>query len=335
MPILDPFSSTAYNLASLTAAINVVPNMYGRFQQLGIFPERGVRTTTVIVEHKNNVLNLLPFVARGGPSSTGQVGKRDVRSFVIPHIPHDDVVLPEEVQDIRGFGSESDMDALQSLINEKLMTMSLKHDITREWLFASALQGKVRGADNTIVLDYFGSFGISQKVQDFDFGTSGAPRGAAAALIRYMEDNLKGETMTGIRVFCSPGFWDVFINDADVKAAYDLWQDRAWYRQNPLLSFPLWGVEWEEYRGTASDAAGNARVFVPANEAIAIPMGTTNTFQCVYAPADFNETANTIGRRLYAKQRQKDFERGWDLHTQSNPLPLCFRPALLVRVTKS
>ena len=332
MPILDPFSGSAFSLSSLTAAINVVQNQYGRYQQLGIFPEKGVRTTSVLVEHKNNVLNLLPFVARGGQASKGQVGKRDVKSFIIPHIPHEDVVLPEEVQDIRGFGSETEMDALQQLINEKLMVMAMKHDITREWLFASALRGQVRGADNTIVLDYFGAFGISQTTVNFDFGTAGAPRAAAASLLRTMQDNLLGETMTGIRVFCSAVFWDAFIGDADVKAAYDLWQDRAWWRQDPLQGFPLWGLEWEEYRGTATDADGNARAFITSGEAIAIPMGTTNTFQCVYGPADFNETANTIGRRMYAKQEQRPFQRGWDLHTQSNPLPLCFRPKLLVRL---
>lgn len=85
----------------------------------------------------------------------------------------------------------------------------------------------------------------------------------------------------------------------------------------------------------ASDAAGNARVFIPTNEAIAIPLGTMSTFQLVYAPADFNEAANTIGRRMYAKQKPKEFDRGWDVHTQSNPLPLVFRPKLLVRCTIS
>ena len=335
MPMLDPFSTSAFSMASLTGAINVVPNQYGRYQSLGIFPERGVRTTHVVVEHRNGVLNLLPFVARGGDASKGQVGKREVRSFIIPHIPHEDVVLPEEVQDIRGFGSETEMDALQQLINDKLMTMSMKHDITREWLIANALRGIVRDADNTVVLDYFGAFGITQQVQNFDFGTLDAPRTAAVALLRYMQDNLLGETMTGIRVFCSPGFWDAFIADPTVKAAWDKWQDGAWLRQNPLDAFPLWGLSWEEYRGQASDAAGNARLFIEANKAVAIPMGTTNTFQMVYGPADFNETVNTIGRRMYAKQVQRKFERGWDLHSQSNPLPLCFRPKLLVSCTHS
>jgi len=334
--MLNPFAGDAFTMTELTAAINVVPNQYGRYQQLGIFPERGVRTTTVVVEYQNGVLNLLPTVARGGPPTVGATGKREVRSFMIPHIPHNDAVMPEEVQNIRGFGSETAMEAVMGVMNEKLATMSAKHDITREWLIAGALQGIVKDADASTLLNFFTAFGISQQVQDFDF-TANTPaiRTAAAQLIRYMEDNLLGERMTSIRVFCSPGFWDAFVGDEEVQAAWNRWQDGAWLRQNPLASFPLYGLEWEEYRGQSADAAGNARLFIPANEAIAIPMGTMSSFQMVYAPADFNETANTVGRRLYAKQREREFERGWDLHSQSNPLPICMRPKLLVRVTKS
>ena len=51
------------------------------------------------------------------------------------------------------------------------------------------------------------------------------------------------------------------------------------------------------------------------------------------APADFNETVNTLGQPLYAKQEPRKFERGTDLHTQSNPLPMCHRPGVLVKLT--
>jgi len=55
----------------------------------------------------------------------------------------------------------------------------------------------------------------------------------------------------------------------------------------------------------------------------------------VNAPADFNETVNTPGLPLYAKLAPRKFERGWDIHTQSNPLPLCRRPEVLVKVYSS
>ncbi|HNN17418.1 MAG TPA: major capsid protein, partial [Giesbergeria sp.] len=36
---------------------------------------------------------------------------------------------------------------------------------------------------------------------------------------------------------------------------------------------------------------------------------------------------------LYAKQEPRKFDRGTDLHTQSNPLPMCHRPGVLVKLT--
>jgi hypothetical protein len=65
---------------------------------------------------------------------------------------------------------------------------------------------------------------------------------------------------------------------------------------------------------------------------IAFPLGTVDTFGTYFAPADFNETVNTLGQPLYAKQEPRKFERGTDLHTQSNPLPMCHRPGVLVKL---
>jgi hypothetical protein len=42
---------------------------------------------------------------------------------------------------------------------------------------------------------------------------------------------------------------------------------------------------------------------------------------------------NTLGLPIYAKQSPQKFDRGSDLHTQSNPLPMCLRPGVLGKVT--
>jgi hypothetical protein len=62
-------------------------------------------------------------------------------------------------------------------------------------------------------------------------------------------------------------------------------------------------------------------------------VGTVDTFGTYFAPADFNETVNTLGQPVYAKQAPRQFDRGTDLHTQSNPLPMCHRPGVLVKLT--
>src|SRR5262245_57831808 len=133
MPAIDIFNSNAFSTVELTNAINVVPNTFGRLQQMNLFPGRGVRTTTVALERKNGVLNLLPTGERGAPGTVGAVGKRDLRHFEVSHILHSDSVLADDVQNVRAFGSENQMQAVQELVNEKLTTMRAKHDITLEY----------------------------------------------------------------------------------------------------------------------------------------------------------------------------------------------------------
>jgi hypothetical protein len=55
-------------------------------------------------------------------------------------------------------------------------------------------------------------------------------------------------------------------------------------------------------------------------------------FRQYNAPADFVETANTIGLPRYAKQAaDQQFARWVMLHVQSNPLPICTRPRVLIK----
>src|SRR5579864_4451646 len=103
--MLDPFATDAFSMVSLTLSLNKMPNQYGKINDIGLMPEDGVTTRTIAVEERNNVLTLLPTKPVGSPGSTGTIGKRKIRTFIVPHIPHDDVVLPAEVQNVRAFGS--------------------------------------------------------------------------------------------------------------------------------------------------------------------------------------------------------------------------------------
>ena len=122
-------------------------------------------------------------------------------------------------------------------------------------------------------------------------------------------------------------------------AAYQYFQHSEAPDQNNATDnrkgFRYAGVTFEEYLGHASDAAGADHVFVPAGTATFFPLGTMSTFRTWFAPADFNETVNTVGLPIYAKLEPRKFNRGVDLHTQSNPLPMCLRPALLNKATMS
>ena len=336
--ILNPFETDAFSMVSLTQSINILPNMYGRCGELNLFPPKGIPSRTVLIEEQNGVLNLLPSKPLGSPGTMGSAPKRKVRSFQVPHIPHDDTILPEDYAGVRAFGSENQLQTLSVIVNERLQQMKNKHDITLEYLRMGALKGLIIDGDgSTVLYNLFTEFGIKQKTVDFLLGTDTTDvRGKCMEVLRHIEDNLMGETMTGVRAFVSGEFFDNLTSHPTVTAAYANYA----LAQNMLggdirKGFSFGGILWEEYRGQASDASGTTHWFVPAGEAIAFPEGTQNTFQTIYAPADFVETVNTLGKPYYAKLKIRDFDRGVDLHTQSNPLPMCARPALLVRCKSS
>lgn len=338
----NPFSATGFDLISMTRAINKVPDaarLIGRTDQLGIFTARPISTTTFYVEQLNGVLNLLTSVPRGGVAPKNTTAKRAMRNFSVPHYPLEDVIRPDEIQNVRMFGSESDGETAANVMARKLAEMRMKHELTREFLRFKALQGIVYDGDNTTVLyNFFTEFGLSQYSYSFDTGSSTTDINAKCrAMLRYMRTKLQGDTMTGAKAFCSPGFYDALIAHGSVKDAFKYFNTQQGQNLSADVSgsFIFAGISFEPVESSTTDPSGNAVKFIADNEAMLFPLGTNTTFQEVIAPADFNETANTIGLPFYAKQEPMQFNRGTIVHTQQNILPICTRPEVLVRLTLS
>ena len=65
--IMNPFDAGGYSLAEMTEAINLLPNVYTRLGQMGLFRFEGVTQRSVIIEQAEGVLNLLPTCRSAGP----------------------------------------------------------------------------------------------------------------------------------------------------------------------------------------------------------------------------------------------------------------------------
>ena len=338
MPMLDPFAGGGFSLTTLSAAINKLPNRYGRLQEMGLFPLKGLTTRSVEIEEKNGILTLVPTKPWGAPASQNNSGKRALRSFAVPHMPLEDAILASDVQGIRSFGTENGVDPVTQRVQEKLQEMRDKMDQTLEWRRFGALKGILMDADgSTTLYNLYTEFGITQKTVDFVIGTAGTDvRNICATVKRWIEDHLYGERMTGVRVLVSPEFYDKFVSHANVKAVYANWQAAQERNGGDMRSgFTFGGLTFEEYRAQTSDATGSMQRYIANGDGHAFPEGTVNSFQTFAAPADFNETVNTIGLQYYAKMAPQKFERGMDVHVQSNVLPLCLRPEILVRCYSS
>lgn len=328
-PTVNPFN--VFSVSEISQAIQVLPNQWGRVTSLGIFQEKPVTSPQIAVEQWYGSLGLVPSSNFRGPGNVGKVNKRKLNTFSVPKFVQDEFCGPEEVQGIRQFAG-NEQDNLARLLNEKLAACKAKLQLTQEHLFIRALQGIILDADaSTVIYNLFTEFGVSQLQQDFLLGTATTDvRGACVNVVRHIEDGLLGETMDHVHALCSPEFFSKLIKHPNVQVAYQYYQEAAQRLGGDVRKgFIFGGITFEEYRGYVTGTGGAVR-FIPANACTIFPVGTTNTFKNFLAPADFNETVNTYGQQFYAKTAPGKFDRGWEIHTQMNMLPMCARPTLLV-----
>ena len=336
MPITNPFTAGGFDVISMTMAINRVPDVdrfIGTTERMGIFRSMPITTTNFIVEEQNGVLNLLVSQPRGGPAPKNTTAKRKIRNFNVPHFPLEDVIRPEEIQGIRAFGQEMGVTSEAEVMARKLAEMRRKHELTAEWLRIKALQGIILDGDATTLYNLYTEFGISQETQDFDLDDSSTDANEKCRkVIRHIRTNLKGDVATGVHCFCSPTFYDAFIKHASVKEAFKYFNTQQQLSGDFSGRFTFAGIVFEPIESSTTSPDGTARKFVDDDYAFAFPTGTQTTFQEVMAPADFMETVNTPGLPYYAKQETMKFNRGTELHTQMNRLPICTRPEVLVKI---
>ena len=336
--IVNPFAGSGFTLAEMTAAIQQLPNRYGRVGELGLFAPEPISQRTVVIESVDGELRLLPSVQPGAPATVGTSEQRTLRSFVVPHIPHNDVILPAEVQGVRGFGAAANEDPLVTVMTRKLARMRAKHAQTLEYMRVNALLGVTKDGAGQTIYDWHAEFGIPRAQFDFTFGSNEDIITRCIQVARHIEEHLKGETMSGILALVSPEFFDALVKHKSVKDAYAFYQGTV--GANPLRDdvrrgFRFGPIVFEEYFGTVTLANGTTERLIPAREGVAFPLGTQDTFRTYFAPANLMEAVGTYGQELYAYQVPRQDGSGIDIYTQSNPLPIVKRPALTVRLFSS
>lgn len=329
----NPFKGPGFDMMSMTETINIIPNTYGRIQQAGIFSTKTISTTVVGIEESHGVLNIIPAIKRGSPATKNITSKRKMRYFELLHIPHEDQITPEELQNIRAFGQNTLKQATQEMM-DRLITIRRKHDITLEYLKMGAMLGEILNADGSTLYNLYDEFDIVKKVIGFstDVATTDI-REKCFGVSRWMEDNLMGEVMDFVDVWCSQGFFDALVGHKAVKETYLNYAEAAEKVGGDIRKgFSYGGLRFSEYRAVATTPDGTVRRFIPDGKAIAFPMGTTDSFKTFFGPGNYISTVNTIGRELYARVRFPDDDRSVEIETEQNPLPICKRPALLVHL---
>ena len=326
MPTMDAFNADAFTLTSLTAAIQQVPYQPGRIEQLGWFGTRSINTLSTFVEVQDNVLSLVDVSPRGAPPQAMEHSTRTVVPFGVPHLVVNDLLMADEITGVRAFGSESEVETLARVVAQRMAPMRSSLEYTIESHRLDAIMGNYRTVGGT-KSSLFTAMDVSQQEQAMVLGTDGtAVRTKILELLEKVEDGLGGLGFTGVRVLCGKTFWSKLVEHPKVKEVYLNYSAAAELRRDPRLEFDFGGVIWERYRGTS-------QVKVPDAQAYAVPEGVQDLFQTAFAPADYVDTAGTLGQRLYATQWPTEGNKGIKMEAQSNPLSICTRPRAVIKCT--
>lgn len=317
------FEDDAFSVSSLTAAINEQEYLPGRISSLGLFREEGISTLTVQIEKDGDTLALVPSGERGTSGLVVGAAKRQLIPFNTVHLPERFTIKADEIQGIRAFGTRSELQAVQDVVNKRLAKARRQLDATHEFQRMGALNGQVLDADGkTVLLDIYKSFGVNRQKLPMGLNSPDTElRVKCGEALDMQEEALGSVTSSGSRAMCGKNFWNKLIVHKSVKETYLNTMQAASLRGDAREAFEFGGIVWERYRGKVAGVA-----FVHDDKALLVPEGVPDLYISSFAPADYMETVNTQGIPYYSKIEPLPFNKGVAGEAQSNPLHLCTRP---------
>lgn len=330
MPLLAQMR-TAHEL---TRAVNLLPVKPTYFGDLGLFEEKGSRTTAVALDIRHGRFVLVPHQDRRGEATAlaGRGSKWKTQTFQTAHLPLTDVLLPDDVQDLRAFGTEK-LSTVDQVLNDRMQTLKDSITATLEYHRTGAVKGVVYDAEGDVLLDLFAAAGVSKLETVITLPADKPAREnpikkAIYDVKRNARKHLSGFGIKRFECMCSPAFFDGLTGHALVRDAYERWQaaqDR--FGEDDRKGFTYGGVTFWD----CSDEI-NGKALVEDGKAHFYPVGQ-GLFSTFYAPANWNETVNSVGLPFYAKTEARKMGKGWDMEVQSNPVCICHVPAALAELS--
>lgn len=330
MPTLSMLGITQ---AELDEAVNSQPNVPSRILSDPMWRDKNLTTTSVMVEYAGNKVNLIPSRSRNDAPNIKTFGKDSVvRTFAVPHLPLETTIRANQIQDVRKIGTRDALLSNAGVIADEIAEHRAHHDATIEHLMLGAIKGKILDADGTTVIyDLFTEFGITEPTQAMQFTSATADIGIVIEqTIRKMKKGLAGDVSNGVNVLCSPEFFDALTSHKSTKDAWGRYQDNVLARENTNGKFAYKGALFEVY-----DYSLGSTPMIQAGHAHGYLTGMRNGFVRYNAPGNMITEANKIARPFYASVHSLEHNRGINLYTEGNPLPMCLRPQTLMHFTSA
>lgn len=321
-----------FNTQVMTAAINRMPNMYIDPNIQPMFRFVAETSKTAMFEVRDQKLVLLNTKPWGGVGTVVTGSSRKRVPILIPHTPAEGLVTASDVSGIAAFGSTTTLETVTERVMDVNLTTKNILDQTTAYRQLSAIKGVVMDGDGTTVLqDLYSLFGVTQTTVNFDLSNTATDVKAKCAQVRRLiAKNVMGDRVTGVRCIVSTEFMDLLKDHKSVKELYANWYAAATLSGASTDEFSFGGITFVE-----SVAEVGGLRFVAAGEGHAYPLGTVDTFLEVAAPAETVDWVNTRAQRYYSQTEILPFGAGLQVKSETNVLPICARPAALVKVTAS
>jgi hypothetical protein len=338
MASLDVFHQDAFSTIQLTTAIEKKPFQPTGLGDLNIFEDDPIRTTALAVEQRQGKLVVVPFSERGQEGAQRTTEQREARYFKVPRIMHSDTLYANEIQDIRAFGTESELMQVQAEVARRLngptgLTSNIEY--TWEYHRLAAVQGMLLDADGSVKYNWFDEFGITPPTEvpfNLAAGTPNSLRPIVNGIVRSMARKSQGAFLPTTKVYalCGDLFYDELTNHPDVIRTYLNWSAAQELRDNSqgaaFEAFPFAGVIWSNYRGSDD----NTTLKIADDKVKFFPVGAPGVFRRALAPGESFEWVNTPGKPMYVIPIiDRDRNAWWKMEVYSYPLHICTRPEVL------
>lgn len=329
------FNEDEFSLTSLTILANETPPVPGQISATLNFEETPITTTSIKIERAGATLALVEPSQRGGPGETIDHDRRDIRTFDCTHLQRDESVYAEEVQGVRAWGSTTEAETLQTLVNRKMTRHYRDFDLTDEWMKRGVVNGKVISGKGHTILDIYQEFGLSEPANvEFDLlSTTFKFRDAADELRQDMEDDLIAPSYGGVVAFCGSDFYRAVTSNKESRETYLNTAAAVELRGMLPDTVAYGGITWLRSRTHAKARAAAGGNFIADDEARVCFTGVAGLYISTFSPADYFETVNTPGLPRYMREASEErTAKRAKFEVQTNPIHLCTQPKTLRRL---
>ncbi len=330
-------SNGQFQMVDWTEELLQVPNTANILDASGLFDEEGVTQHTITFEEIKEGSNLIVDRVRGERNTVNSGSQRRVRALSIPHFPLDDAILPQDIQGFRAYGSPSEVETEAAVMQRKLKSINKAHAETLEVARWRLLRtGEVYAPSGTVAMNMYTEFGVTRQIVDMDLTNGGTN------VINKQEEVLSkiraaasGENITQVVGYASTSYFNAYVANAGVQAAYANYQSQQEPLRNRVgaLGALAWGTRRSFIHGNVLlvevyESLGGEQL-VQDGTCIYVPYGTS-IFKTFFSPANKRSLVNTIGEKAYLFEFEGTRDDKVEVESESNFANICRRPLMVV-----